>query len=394
MAPCRRRNAHFPVADRRSGQTAILDNKDIDVPTQREMLANFRCDELAEDAWTDFMSCVRSELSETIERSGFVDNFGAIAADLVTQLLMAFDDASQFYHVGVRARKRAQLEVRAYEVLRPLFDSVLSALVTAQSDAYERTLSAHRSATDPAVAARAFAEDLKQLRQSAEASFRQRASAMLVVGSGWSTDPAVESFARSCAAIAQRERVSLIDALLAQLQTSMESQLDEALGELLESAASTMWAQVRACYQATLSQFTDRLQTFAAGLEASADELVEWRRRLQEASASSAQRRVKAVISHLGHLMSKRYERRFKCDAQGVPRVWHSSEEIRAAYIAARGAVRACGCAGGAVRCATDPPAPPDRTIGRTAAAGSRAAQLVLHDPTGRSERQQCRYDC
>ena len=58
-------------------QDQVQNNKDLDVPTQQELLAQFRCDEIAADAIKKFNENVKS-VRKPVEIGKFVPELGSI----------------------------------------------------------------------------------------------------------------------------------------------------------------------------------------------------------------------------------------------------------------------------------------------------------------------------
>lgn len=54
----------------------IMANKDLDLPTQQELLAQFRCDEIANSVFAAFRESIKG-FRQPIESGGIVDDLGA-----------------------------------------------------------------------------------------------------------------------------------------------------------------------------------------------------------------------------------------------------------------------------------------------------------------------------
>ena len=57
----------------------VQNNKDLDLPTQQELLAQFRCDEIAAVAMSTFLSGVK-DVRKVVERGDVVEGLGAVMA--------------------------------------------------------------------------------------------------------------------------------------------------------------------------------------------------------------------------------------------------------------------------------------------------------------------------
>jgi hypothetical protein len=64
----------------------VQTNKDLDLPTQQELLAQFRCDEIATAALADFNEQAKSQ-KRPVESGQVVDGLGALMRNWWTQAL-------------------------------------------------------------------------------------------------------------------------------------------------------------------------------------------------------------------------------------------------------------------------------------------------------------------
>ncbi|KAJ2737788.1 Dynamin-like GTPase that mediates homotypic ER fusion, partial [Coemansia sp. BCRC 34301] len=88
---------------------AVASNKDLDLPTQQELLAQFRCDEIAATALEPFRARL-APISQQVQDGCVVDGLGGLAQAARSQALGAFDAQAARYHSGVYAKRRAALE--------------------------------------------------------------------------------------------------------------------------------------------------------------------------------------------------------------------------------------------------------------------------------------------
>lgn len=58
----------------------VQNNKDLDLPTQQELLAQFRCDEIAAVAVSKFLAGGVKDVRKVVERGDVVEGLGAVMA--------------------------------------------------------------------------------------------------------------------------------------------------------------------------------------------------------------------------------------------------------------------------------------------------------------------------
>lgn len=108
-------------------QQQVLQNKDLDLPTQQELLAQFRCDEIAASAFSTFADAVTA-FRKPIDAGNILDTLGSLMKDNRQVALTAFDASASRYHSGVYQRKRAELMSKMNATLSTLFISQLGNL--------------------------------------------------------------------------------------------------------------------------------------------------------------------------------------------------------------------------------------------------------------------------
>ena len=118
------------------GQQQVLTNKDLDLPTQQEMLAQFRCDELAKAVTETFEASVKV-VRRPVQSGSVVEGLGALMRDWLTTAmgksaaisrvpkgdvcLGKFDRDASRYYAAVYQRKRLDLLSASHASLSPLY---------------------------------------------------------------------------------------------------------------------------------------------------------------------------------------------------------------------------------------------------------------------------------
>lgn len=102
-------------------QEQVQTNKDLDLPTQQELLAQFRCDEISTVALAEFNEQAKSQRRPVEAGERVVDGLGGMMRNWGTDALTRYDRDASRYHQGVYKRKRADLIAALDATLSPLF---------------------------------------------------------------------------------------------------------------------------------------------------------------------------------------------------------------------------------------------------------------------------------
>lgn len=98
----------------------VLTNKDLDLPTQQELLAQFRCDEISTVVLEAFHAASKA-VRRPVEGGSVIAGLGGMMEDWRTTAMAKFDKDASRYHAGVYARKRADLVAAVDSALSPLY---------------------------------------------------------------------------------------------------------------------------------------------------------------------------------------------------------------------------------------------------------------------------------
>ncbi|KAH9971142.1 RHD3/Sey1 [Lactifluus volemus] len=98
----------------------VQSNKDLDLPTQQELVAQFKCDEIFLGALGEFDDKVKQQ-KQPIEAGLVIKGLGEMMRAWRSQALSRYDREASRYHQGVYERKRADLIGRLDSTLSPLF---------------------------------------------------------------------------------------------------------------------------------------------------------------------------------------------------------------------------------------------------------------------------------
>ena len=110
----------------------IVNNKDLDLPTQQELLAQFRCDEISREVLATFditITPLEEKQAEgtRIGKPTVLPDLGTAGSSAREAAIKSFETSAGRYHKGVYARKRAELEGKIDTRLKALYQGQLAA---------------------------------------------------------------------------------------------------------------------------------------------------------------------------------------------------------------------------------------------------------------------------
>lgn len=340
----------------------IVNNKDLDLPTQQELLAQFRCDEISREvliAFDDKITPLEDEQAADA-RSGkpkVLPDLGSIMNIARQKILKDFETNASRYHKGVYTRKRVELEGKVDARLKALFQKQLSAAHKSGVDAFSDSVSAAVKSGQKKGATYDFAQIVESEKTKAITKFESEAQAVVVEGASWSSyAQELNLYRKDLDEVSSRLRREEMRRLATRVERWVRSRLDESVGlefnkigtgrggsgapEHGERPASEkdLWDRVWAIFTETVEdaekRFTDRAQSFDASPEEV--EVGLWRLRRKSWGVLRAKIDEEVMEGNILLKLRENFEDKFRYDEHGVPRIWRPTDDIEGLYTKAR----------------------------------------------------------
>lgn len=106
----------------------IKENKDLDLPAHKVMVATVRCEEIANEKFSSLMINEDWLALEHEVKEDAVRNFGRRLSSILDNFLSEYDAESLFFEENVRSSKRQQFMSKALQLVHPAFVSQLGHL--------------------------------------------------------------------------------------------------------------------------------------------------------------------------------------------------------------------------------------------------------------------------
>ncbi|KAJ2348692.1 Dynamin-like GTPase that mediates homotypic ER fusion [Coemansia sp. RSA 2618] len=334
----------------------VVSNKDLDLPTQQELLAQYRCDEIAAAALTPFREAIEA-LRPRVREGEIVEALGDVARTARGQALAAFDEQAARYHAEVYAKKRAAFVQTLDGELHSL---ALNQVKNALSRAAERFASESHTALDEAAARASRADDVSSadgvdgdnsfsavvgaVRARVAAWFGGIVDSLTIEGAEWSLAPEVKQLESTLDAITAKLRVAEMERVLKQLRRSAMDSLSEVVADRLNNPGEGMWAGVMQGFDLANEQAERQLQRRMAMAEVDgAEQRAKLQQRLHGGVWEDMVDALREEVADQMVLLKLRtaVEDRFRYDDAGLPRVWRPSDDIDAQFAQARSAAQA-----------------------------------------------------
>ncbi|KAF8070100.1 RHD3/Sey1 [Lyophyllum atratum] len=306
----------------------VQTNKDLDLPTQQELLAQFRCDEISAVAISEFNEQAKSQ-KRPVESGRVVEGLGALMRNWRTDALTRYDRDASRYHKGVYGRKRADLLASLDSTLSPLFLGQLknlhkTCLVTFKKEMLEGLRGESYNFADVVYKAQGRCVD----------TFSATAQEALVEGTDWAWEDELESLKEEVRAVADQCRKDETKKMLNLIEKNFKKVISEPIELALNKANTDMWDHILRTFKETLEKAEATYSAKAISFNCTEEENVTSLASLRKRSWLALRAKIDEQTADpviLGKLRAH-FEERFRYDDQGVPRVWKPEDDIDSAF--------------------------------------------------------------
>ncbi|KAL5594037.1 hypothetical protein BROUX41_001089 [Berkeleyomyces rouxiae] len=346
----------------------IVDNKDLDLPTQQELLAQFRCDEISREVLLDFEAAITPLEEKQAEgvRVGqpvVLENIGEQGSSARQKCVASFEVQASRYHKGVYARKRQELESKIDGRLKAMYHLHLHGVHKAGLAAFNEGVSAKvKQGQRSGAGSYEFAEIVSGEKQAALKTFNAEVQSLVIEDLAW-TDLAnlAEVFEKELDQQSARLRKDELRRLAVRVERWVRSRLGDAVGLEFGKlgsgrggsgapedgvAASTagpgaeqdLWDQVWKVFTEIVADAETRFRERAISFDASEEEVSTGMWKLRRMSWVALRERVQEEVMEGNILLKLRenFEDKFRYDELGVPRIWRPTDDIEGVYTKAR----------------------------------------------------------
>lgn len=340
----------------------IVNNKDLDLPTQQELMAQFRCDEISREVLLGFDETIGPFEAKQAEgvRSGKLEILGGLGVAMRTARMKTIKDfelEASRYHKGVYGRKKAELESKIDGRLKVLFLGQLSAAHKSGIQEFTEAVTAAVKAGQKKGASYDFAEIVERAKKQALSTYEKEAKGILVEGAPWNSfKQELALYQKELNEVSGRLRREEMRRLAARVERWVRSRLGESIGLEFNALGSgrggsgapesgerpgserEIWGRVWKVFTTTVQEAGRRFTERARSFDASPGEVEVglWRLRRKSWGVLRAKIDEEMMEGNLLLKLRENFEDKFRYDEAGVPRIWRPTDDIEGIYTKAR----------------------------------------------------------
>ncbi|XP_058069007.1 protein ROOT HAIR DEFECTIVE 3-like isoform X2 [Magnolia sinica] len=310
----------------------IKENKDLDLPAHKVMVATVRCEEIANEKLAHLSDNEDwLQLQEAVQ-SGLVPGFGRKLSLILDACLSEYDMEATYFDEGVRSAKRQQLELKVLHLVHPAYQSMLGHLRS-------RTLDNFKEAFDKALEkGERFAVAARVCIQSSMSVFDEGRADAAIKQASWDSSRVRDKLRRDIDAHVASVRAAKLSELNALYEGQLNAALAEPVEALLDAAGSDTWPAIKKLLKRETESALSGFSSSLSGFEIDQTTMEKMLASLEDYARNVVETKAREEAARVLIRMKERFSTLFSHDSDSMPRVWTGKEDIRAITKTARSA--------------------------------------------------------
>ncbi|KAH9795743.1 protein ROOT HAIR DEFECTIVE 3 [Citrus sinensis] len=313
----------------------IKENKDLDLPAHKVMVATVRCEEIANDKLRRLSADEGWLALEEAVQEGPVSGFGKRLSSVLDTYLSEYDMEAVYFDEGVRNAKRKQLESKALDAIitcdlhkvqkfvYPTYSTLLGHLRSKAFESFKIQLEQSLKKGE------GFAASVRTCTQSCMLEFDRGCADAAIRQAKWDASKVREKLRRDIDTEASSVRSVKLSAIIADHEKNLTEALSGPVESLFEVGDEDTWASIRRLLKRETEAAVLKFSTAIAGFEmdqAAVDTMVQ---NLRSYARNVVVKKAREEAGKVLIRMKDRFSTVFNHDNDSLPRVWTGKEDIR-----------------------------------------------------------------
>ncbi|XAR67631.1 hypothetical protein NMG60_11002472 [Bertholletia excelsa] len=310
----------------------IKENKDLDLPAHKVMVATVRCEEISTEKLASFVANEEWCHIEQAVQTQPISGFGNKLSSILEICLSEYDAEAIYFDDGVRSMKRKHLEEKLLQVVQPAYQSMLGHMRSG-------TLNKFKEAFDKALnEGEGFSAAAQRCTDSFMAQFDEGCGDASVQQADWDSSKMREKLQRDMDA----HVTAVCDTKLSELSSLYEKKLNGALlgpvDALFDGANDDTWPAIKRLLRRETKLAVAGLSLDLASFDIDERNKAKMLESLEDYARGVVESKAKEEAGRVLIHMKDRFTTLFHHDADSMPRVWTGKEDIQAITKMARSA--------------------------------------------------------
>ncbi|KAL8033898.1 hypothetical protein ABFX02_13G186200 [Erythranthe guttata] len=302
----------------------IKENKDLDLPAHKVMVATVRCEEIADEKFSSLASDKDWLALEQAVQNGAIAGFGNSTSSILKKYLSEYDVETIYFEEDVRKAKRQYLESKALQLVHPSYITMLGHLRTNAFESFKTQLEKLVGRGE------GFAASVRTCQHSSMLEFDRGCSDAAIEQADWDTSKVHEKLHRDIEAHAYLVQSEKLSEVLAEYEKRLSAALTEPVESLFEAGGADTWASIRNLLKRENDIAASAFSSAIAGFELDQKTVDKMVQNLKEYGIQLVERKSREEAGKILIRMKDRFATVFNHDEDFMPRVWTGKEDIKA----------------------------------------------------------------
>ncbi|XP_004231577.2 protein ROOT HAIR DEFECTIVE 3 homolog 2-like isoform X1 [Solanum lycopersicum] len=308
----------------------IKENKDLDLPAHKVMVATVRCEEIANEKFSSLMINEDWLALEHEVKEDAVRNFGRRLSSILDNFLSEYDAESLFFEENVRSSKRQQFMSKALQLVHPAFVSQLGHLRVKSLQTFKSQLEQLLRRGE------AFAASVRTCSESCITEFDKGCSDAAIRHANWDASKFRDKLIRDIEAHVSSVRNDKLSELKAIYEKQITIALAEPVQSLFDVGGSETWASIRKLLKRETDVAISCFCPALSGFELDQDAFDRMMQSLKDYARSVVEKIAREEAGKVLMQMKDRFNTVFSHDSDSIPRLWTGKEDIKSITLEAR----------------------------------------------------------
>mmetsp|Transcript_1196 Transcript_1196/g.1909 ORF Transcript_1196/g.1909 Transcript_1196/m.1909 type:complete len:737 (-) Transcript_1196:90-2300(-) len=310
----------------------VKENRDLDLPSQKEMLALFRCGEISDQVYNAFLERIQPSIN-ALKNNELNESFGSSLSEIVEQSMGEYNEPASRYHEETATTKGKELLNKMKKELHSVYLEYLSKLRGQVISEFDVKVEQVIPDDENEILSN-FAEVMNKLRSEALTAFENKSkdAAITQAGDEWSSENDLNELTNTIDKRIKDAREGQMRRMVDKLEKDIKIKIVEPLEDVLEDPNSEMWERIRKIenegQERTSSMLTSELSSFACTEDDINKRVSELHKRVRNTMTETIKKHVDNLYDHI----MKAFTQRFQYD-NGLPRKWTKDLNVEELYI-------------------------------------------------------------
>lgn len=318
---------------------AIQENKDLNLPSQKEMLSVYRCDQISLEAFDQFKEQVLVPFEDERKEHQLLPNFSKRASEGIQAALSFYDTAATRYDNAIYESKRVSLLEKLNNKLYVYFKAQAEHLRKKTFDTFAKEVRNQVSDTAPTPD---FLNVVKKVSEVAMNQYKEIIQSIQVSEcTNWSTyEEEIQDLLNQKIEDLKEKQ---LDLMLEKSYIAFESLFDRRLRSLKESKFDIdtikIWEDIREEFQSQRQHIMKTMEGALKTLEKVSDENT-FEKRVHSEVLKKFMKVFNECVKDVSHIAEKMFDKNFNEGENGLPKKWMFVDVEKTYLLSKNGASR------------------------------------------------------